>query len=316
MSEETHIIQFTQTNDGKVLLSCDSLPSGAIIRYEINYPRKKLFVTSGAYLAPIEAPSGSMILARVFLGKKGISDTQSFQIPINQSQPEQITPSTLIACTQNRDFQIYDWQSRHQSILDYHRQYEPDLILLGDSITHFWGGQPQDNPANPNGNVATDIWDDLFGSYRASNLGYGYDRIENALWRIEHGELDHTVSNPLIIIHIGTNNLSENSDDDIIQGMDHLLGIIKTKKPNARLIVHGILPREIDENHTTWERLTALNPQLEICARSHQSDFISFGEEFLTADKKINTTLISDGVHPNRKGYEIIAKHLKRLIGT
>ena len=66
----------------------------------------------------------------------------------------------------------------------------------------MWGGLPA-QPGRANG---AESWDALFGN-RALNLGFGWERTQNVLWRIDHGELDGL--NPkLAVIHIGTNNLA------------------------------------------------------------------------------------------------------------
>ena len=50
--------------------------------------------------------------------------------------------STTTPVTQNRDHAIYDWQQRHAEILEYNRTHHPDVVIIGDSIIHYWGGEP------------------------------------------------------------------------------------------------------------------------------------------------------------------------------
>ena len=33
-------------------------------------------------------------------------------------------------------------------------------------------------------------WTNCFAGFKVTNLGYGWDRTENVLWRLQHGELD------------------------------------------------------------------------------------------------------------------------------
>ena len=40
-------------------------------------------------------------------------------------------PSTLIPCTQDRDFMIYDWASRHEAACRIVRETHPDLLPPG-----------------------------------------------------------------------------------------------------------------------------------------------------------------------------------------
>ena len=49
--------------------------------------------------------------------------------------------STTIPVTQYRDAAVYDWSTRHEEILSLKKE-QPVTVFLGNSITHFWGGEP------------------------------------------------------------------------------------------------------------------------------------------------------------------------------
>ena len=68
-----------------------------------------------------------------------------------------------------------------------------ELVFLGDSITHGW---------ERNGKST---WDKYYGARKAINLGFGGDRTEHVLWRLEHGEFDGYKPRVAVIM-IGTNN--------------------------------------------------------------------------------------------------------------
>ena len=65
-----------------------------------------------------------------------------------------------------------------------------------------------------------------------SNMGCGFDRIENLLWRVCHGEVDGYEAERVVVM-IGTNNLSCNTDDEIIRGIAHLVAVIARHQPSA-----------------------------------------------------------------------------------
>ena len=46
----------------------------------------------------------------------------------------------------------------------------------------------------------------LYGTWNAGNFGWGGDRVENILWRIENGELDG-VNPRVIVLMAGTNDV-------------------------------------------------------------------------------------------------------------
>jgi platelet-activating factor acetylhydrolase IB subunit beta/gamma len=64
------------------------------------------------------------------------------------------------------------------------KEKEPDVVFIGDSIIQRL--------------VHTEMWNNFFAPMHALNFGIGGDQIQNVLWRIENGELDHI--NPKVII--------------------------------------------------------------------------------------------------------------------
>ena len=140
------------------------------------------------------------------------------------------------------------------------------------------------------------------------NLGFGYDRIENALWRIYHGELDGYQAEKVILL-MGTNNLDKNSDDEIINGIHELVRAVRHRQPKAQIYIAGILPREGKES-----RIKTLNQRLKSQLPASETVFIDLSPEVCHADGRIMKELFSDGLHPNKEGYQRIAKSLEKYI--
>lgn len=210
--------------------------------------------------------------------------------------------STVIPCTQMRELANYDWEKRHQEILMLNKSEQPKIVVIGNSITHFWGGLPKGPRA-----TGADSWDKTFGK-NSMNLGYGWDRIENVLWRIYHGELDgYTASQ--IFINIGTNNLQMNSDDEILAGWKMLIDAIKFRQPRAAIFMVGIYPRRQQE-----DRVKKLNAKLKELTESMQVSYANPGLVLAGKEGKIDESLFSDGLHPNAKGYSILGKAYEPFI--
>jgi beta-glucosidase len=131
----------------------------------------------------------------------------------------------------------YDWMARHNAVVDRVKQGNVDMVLVGDSITHMWGGVPQ--PGGP----GQYLWDKYFGSRNAVNLGFGWDRTQHVLWRLEHGELDG-IKPKVAIVMIGTNNMGSNSADDIATGVDTIVSVIRHKVKGIKILLLGIFPRD------------------------------------------------------------------------
>lgn len=97
---------------GELELTMVNAPAGAVIRMDVNAASPRMLCTQGRYLAPVQAPPGTRIRFRLFQGKRGLTAPETFIMP--GALPAQPVPSTLIPCTQNRDFMIYDWAARHE----------------------------------------------------------------------------------------------------------------------------------------------------------------------------------------------------------
>ena len=182
--------------------------SGAIVRYTLDGsdPGRD----AGVWLAPVNLPAGYTLKARAF-SRDGapIGDVTVRKTPTAVTR----TPSTLVPLTQNRDWRIYDWAERHAACVELMKSRQPEIVMLGDSITHFWGGEPVGGRR-----TGADEWDRFFAGRRVVNLGYGWDRTENVLWRLMHGEFEN-VSPKVVVLMIGTNNIDLNTPDEIAAGI-------------------------------------------------------------------------------------------------
>ena len=78
-----------------------------------------------------------------------------------------------------------------------------NLVFVGDSITQMWGGEPRDRPQ-----PGAAVWEERFARRAAVNLGYGWDRTENVLWRLRvGGELEGCAGAKLGVLLIGADPL-------------------------------------------------------------------------------------------------------------
>lgn len=208
--------------------------------------------------------------------------------------------ATTTPVTQNRDHAIYDWQTRHAAVIEFNRTHKPKIVLIGDSICHYWGGQPVAPKA-----WAADVWNHTFAGVSVENLGFGWDRTENVLWRVNHGELDG-ISPKLIIIEIGTNNTGINRVNDIAGGIEAVCVRVHEVQPRAKILLLGILPRrdEVPPRPVITDRV---NQRLQArLGKISWIDYRDLGPAFRNPDGRVNAALFADGVHPNHTGYEIL----------
>lgn len=216
---------------------------------------------------------------------------------------------TTTPVTQDRDRGAYNWQKRHEEILERNKKIKPDVVFFGDSIIHYWGGEPKAPFTR-----GAQTWSNCFAGVSAENLGFGWDRTENVLWRIEQGELDG-IQPKVIIIKIGTNNIGLNTPEDIAAGIEAVCAAAHKKQPQAKILLLGILTR-CDEKpgQSATERVNKL-----LAAHFSGGDnvtFRDFGTAFRNADGTPNGALFADIVHINVAGYEILGARIREELTT
>ena len=211
---------------------------------------------------------------------------------------------TTIPVVQSRDG-YYDWRSRHAEVLALNKATPPVSIILANSIIHYWGGKP----ISPISRGA-DSWDKYLEPGGVRNLGFGWDRIENVLWRVYHGELDGYSARHIVIM-IGTNNLTINTDEEITEGLKLLVHAVKERQPGADVLLSGLLPRRNME-----KRVAVLNQAIAQLAGSLHARYINPGKVLLNNKGEIEKSLFTDGLHPNAGGYQKIAVVLAPWLNT
>lgn len=195
----------------------------------------------------------------------------------------------------------YDWNYRHLRELKMNKSNPPEIVFLGNSITHYWGGEPEFSKTQR----GEDSWKKYFTPHGVRNLGFSWDRIENVLWRVYHGELDGYRAKQ-VLINIGTNNLAYNSDKEIIAGLKLLIEAVKQRQPQAEILMIGIYPRKGGER-----RVTELNQKIVRLCGMEDVAYTDPGVNLLDEHGKVIESLFQDGrLHPNGKGYRILAKAL------
>lgn len=210
---------------------------------------------------------------------------QALRIPVGNI-------STAIPVTQRREAANYEWRQRHSDVMAENKANPPRSVIIGNSITHFWGGKPVGHVIN-----GSKTWNKHLAKAGFGNLGFGWDRIENALWRVYHGELDGYEAQQIVIM-LGTNNYGINSPDEIAEGLRFLIDAIRERQPGAVIKMVGILPRRDD---LRWVAET--NSKIEAMAKEEKCVYINPGVKLLNADGSLDESLFTDGLHPNDKGY-------------
>ncbi len=198
------------------------------------------------------------------------------------------------------------WANFHKSFLERTKQgaqkNDISVVFLGDSITQGW---------NDTGKA---IWDKNYAPLGAVNYGVGGDTTRQVLWRIQNGEVDN-IKPKLVVLKIGTNNLyndyNAGSDEEIAAGIGAIVGLLRQKLPDTKILLLGLLPRE---NTYFTGRTMHINKLIEPLADGKTIRFLDMTKQFQTEPGKVKTELYNrDQLHLTEKGYEVWAATMKPL---
>jgi lysophospholipase L1-like esterase len=266
-----------------------------VVRYTLN--GKDPDFSAGVYLAPIELPEGGMVKAAAFDGNKRVGQIVTQEVP--GAGPKN---TALVPLTQNRDWKSYDWVVRHDEILALNQPgaIRADVVFLGDSITHFWSGEPKAKRVS-----GKDSWEKWIAPHHPINLGYGWDRTENVLWRLRHGEIAGLKPKAFVVL-IGTNNLSGfNPPDQTAEGVAEVCRELRRQAPQAKILLLAILPRQAKPD-ATRQRVTDTNKLLKAQAPQIADAYLDLTDRLVEADGSILKETMNDYLHPTNKGYEVM----------
>jgi platelet-activating factor acetylhydrolase IB subunit beta/gamma len=131
---------------------------------------------------------------------------------------------------------------------------------------------------------------------------------------VENDEIDHFKPRVLLLL-IGTNNLSRDSEETIVEGIVRITGIVRRKCATAKLVVLGLLPRESDEKgNDCSEKIERINADLRAKAELQEYRYEYLGDRLLGGDGKIDRRIMPDGLHLNEAGYEVAGPLIQRII--
>ena len=200
-------------------------------------------------------------------------------------------------------------RTAHAQLLQKAKQGRIDVYFVGDSIVRRWGAL--DYPellAN---------WTQNFHGWNAANFGWGADRTQNILWRLENGELDG-VNPRIIVVLAGTNNVGAQPRDeaaiaDVVRGVKAIVNVCRTRAPGATIVLTAIFPR--NDNIAVMPAINRINAQLAAFADGARVRFLDINDRLADANGTVVAGVLHDRdkLHPTVKGYQIWADALKPI---
>lgn len=211
-----------------------------------------------------------------------------------------VTPAML-----NESWSIDWWLPRHrQKIEDAKRMVaegrSPQLVFIGDSITQGWEKE------------GAAVWRQNYAGYNALGLGFGGDRTENVLWRLQRGAVDG-LDPKVAVLMIGTNNAGLRGDFPAITlaGIRRNVEELKQRLPRTRILVLGIFPRDAGADGPMRRLNEQVNAQLPALADGRRVFFLNLNQAFLAPGGVLSKDIMPDLLHPNEAGYAIWANAMQ-----
>lgn len=201
------------------------------------------------------------------------------------------------------------WFTRHAEKIGLMAKGEFDLLMLGDSITHNFES------------VGKEVWKKNFEPRKSINLGFGGDRTNHLLWRIEHLPVLKKAPKGAVVL-IGTNNICWGSDKPIqaAHGVKVIAKKLNEIYPETEILVLGLLPRRREMSHPHRKQIIELNAYLpKLLKDIPKVKYLDIGPHFLDDKGHLSKEMMPDTTHPSEKGHEVWAKaiesELVRIVG-
>jgi lysophospholipase L1-like esterase len=199
-------------------------------------------------------------------------------------------------------------QLAHAELLEKAKKGRIDVYFAGDSITRRWGAL--DYPellAN---------WTSNFHGWNAANFGWGADKTQHILWRLENGELEG-LQPKIIVILAGTNNVGTQPGGaekvaDISRGLKAIVDACRRKAPQATIVLTAIFPR--NDNMAVVPEIERINQYLASLADGTRIRFVDINDQLADEHGRLFGGMSADGLHPSVKAYQIWADALKPIL--
>jgi len=212
-----------------------------------------------------------------------------------------VTPEKL-----NESWSLSWWTARHEKKLADARQLgkSAQVVFIGDSITEGWEKS------------GAAVWDRYYKPLNGIALGFGGDRTENVLWRLQHGEVD-SLDPKVAVLMFGTNNTGHRQEDPktTAAGIKRNIEELQKRLPNTRILLLAIFPRGERPDDQLRQLNEKINTIIAGFADNQKVFFANINQAFLQPDGSLSRDIMPDLLHPNDKGYEIWAKAMAPALG-
>ena len=193
------------------------------------------------------------------------------------------------------------WMPKHDLLVKKAKECTAELVFFGDSITE---------------GMDLAQLKKIFGP-STENFGIGGDRTQHLLWRFQNGELNFKKKPKLMVILMGTNNLSTwpgwpaSSIPEIATGLQADIDEAKKQLPDTKFLILGLLPRDQKADGVLRVAAKQTNDLFKGLADNKRVFYVDIGDKLLEKDGSIAEKIMPDYLHPTPAGYEIMLTALK-----
>jgi lysophospholipase L1-like esterase len=196
-----------------------------------------------------------------------------------------------------------DWVRSLQDHIDRSRKVPVDLLFDGDSITEFWQHKDAGQP----------VWQERYAPLNAFDFARSWDRVENMLWRVDHGQLDG-LHPKLAVLQAGTYDMPQNSAEDVAAGIKLFVEDYRKHCPGTHILVLGLFPRAEKPADPLRAKIAQVNQIISRLDDGKNVTFLDIGTKFLQPDGTISREIMGDFLHPTEKGYQIWADAIQPVV--
>jgi len=167
-----------------------------------------------------------------------------------------------------------------------------DLLLLGDSIVGSLDG------------AGRKVQEYYYGDRSFINMGFGGDRTQHVLWRLDHLPMDK-IRPKAVMLLIGSNNLAdrETTDENIAEGIKACVDKLRSLYPDVKILVLDITPDGFSHAAKVNVRMKQVIPIVHELLKAYQNlKIMDVGHVWCDANGDFLKAYTSDGCHPNAAG--------------
>ena len=182
------------------------------------------------------------------------------------------------------------WRERHEANKARIAEGNVDLLLLGDSITHFWD------------TAGREVEEYYYGDRNCVNMGIASDRTEHLLWRLGDLPMDKIHPKAAMLL-IGHNNLWVNTPQETVLGIKANVDKLHELFPGMPILVLKIFP---GGDKKLLKRIAEVNALItEQFQEDDSITLMDLSDLWVDRRGKIIADRLPDTVHPSELGYKL-----------